>query len=118
MQMRHNSRPQPPAAIRPAIGARIAARAMAEEIALANGYRERICPALNQQAAQVNQTAAPLDYEALIRCRRSAEQQLEHDNRILFRNSQGFSFYTARGAEAARQADEIRSRMERMTCPP
>jgi hypothetical protein len=109
----------------------IAAMAMAEEIALAMAYRERICPALNQQAALANansqprstgnpgsQASAPIDYDALIHCRQTAEQQLEHDNRILYRNRLGFSFYTDRGAEAARQADRLSGQMQELSCRP
>lgn len=92
----------------------IAARAMAEEIALAMAYRERICPALNT----ASQASAPIDYDALIHCRQTAEQQLEHDNRILYRNRLGFSFYTARGAEAARQADRLSGQMQELSCRP
>ena len=95
--------------------------AMAAEISLARRYRDRQCPALSRQAEAANAltgTFAPLDYEALIACRHRAEQQLERDNPVLFRNSLGFTFYTPRGAQQARQADALLRQLDALGCRP
>jgi len=120
---------------------RLAAQAMQAEIALVRRYRERLCPALEQQAqaANANSQAAnansqvahangqvanassqvfqAFDYAAFIRCRHQAEQMLEHNHRLLYRNHQGFTFYTAAGASLARQADQVRQQLASRDCP-
>ena len=99
---------------------RLAAEAMQAEIALVRRYRERLCPALEQQAQAANansQVFQAFDYAAFIRCRRQAEQMLERNHRLLYRNRQGFTFYTAAGASLARQADQARQQLASRDCP-
>lgn len=98
----------------------ISAEAMKHEIALARTYRERICPVLSKQADGANakdQTFTTLDYSALIQCRRHAEQDLERSHSVIYRNSQGFTFYTPAGALLARQADALRMAIGVRGCP-
>ena len=97
-----------------------AAAAIEQELALVRLYRQRRCPALARQAETANaeqQRYGPIDYEALLRCRREAEQALEHGEVLLYRNSLGFSFYTPQGAQFARQADAWRQQLQSLNCP-
>jgi hypothetical protein len=94
-------------------------KAMVEEIALAKVYRQRICPAMSQAADAANandKDYTPINYEALIACRGKAERLLEQENKVLYRNSSGFGFYTSKGAELARQADLIVGQIHREGC--
>ncbi len=104
----------------------LATRSMQAEIVLVQELRDRICPALRRQAdaanathPQANPTGEPIDYQALLQCRRRAEQLLERTRSVLYRNRQGFTFYTAEGAELARQADAVARTMamEPLNCP-
>jgi hypothetical protein len=107
-------------------------RAMQEEIALVKKMRERTCPALNRAAEAANANAgagatagafgteqnfAPIDYGALIDCRRRAEAQLERTHPMLYRNRLQFTFFTAAGADLARQADAVARQMGESGCP-
>ncbi len=94
--------------------------AMKEELVLVRRMRERVCPALHQQAEAANANDlvfAPIDYEALGECRRKAEAQLEATHRPLYRNRLEFTYYTKGGAEWARQADGVARLMARQGCP-
>jgi len=72
----------------------------------------------NSQAAKATgQPFQSFDYAAFIRCRHQAEQMLEHNHRLLYRNHQGFTFYTAAGASLARQADQVRQQLASRDCP-
>lgn len=97
----------------------LAAEAMAAEIALVQKMRGRLCPLLRRQADGANandQLFAPIDYEALLLCRRRAEQLIERTRPVLYRNRLGFTFYTAPGADLAGQADAVAGEMERLVC--
>ena len=99
----------------------IAAVSMTAELELARRYRERLCPELSRKAdaANANTRIFPLiDYQALIDCRRQAEQKLEKEQTVLYRNSLGFTFYTQPGAASARQADRIRQQINEGGCQP
>ena len=88
----------------------LAEQAMKAEIALVRTIRERICPVLSQQAdgANANDRNEPtIDYQALLECRHKAEEQLLRSQRVRFVNHQQFRFYTAAGAQLARQADGL-----------
>lgn len=93
----------------------LATQSMQAEIALVQELRDRLCPVLRRQADAANaltkELGEPIDYQALLRCRRRAEQLLERTRPVLYRNRQGFSFYTASGAELARQADVVAQAM-------
>lgn len=117
---------------------------MQEEITLVKQVRERICPRLSRAAEAANANAlhldaaqadtaagaaarggtgaldpssAPIDYAALIDCRRRAEALLERTHAMLYRNRLRFTFFTAEGAALARQADALASQMESSGCP-
>lgn len=97
----------------------LASAAMEQEIALARTFRERLCPDLAERAEGANALEGddrPLDFGAWSRCRVEAERQLEQSHRVRYRNSQGFTFYTPRGAALARQADGVSRRRETMGC--
>jgi hypothetical protein len=99
----------------------LAREAMRAEISLAARYREQHCPELNRQAELANANSlefAPIDYQALLHCRQAAEQQLERDNPVLYRNQLGFTFYSADGSAAARLADRALEALKRQGCSP
>jgi hypothetical protein len=101
----------------------LATRSMQAEIVLVQELRDRLCPVLRRQADAANalspELAEPIDYKALLLCRRRAEQLLEHTRPVLYRNRLGFTFYTASGADLARQADAVARTMamEPANCP-
>lgn len=99
----------------------LASEAMRAEIALTTQYRQQHCPELNNRAELANansQVFAPIDYQALLQCRQAAEQQLERENPVLYRNRLGFTFYSAAGSTIARQADQRLEAMQRRQCSP
>lgn len=92
----------------------LASRSMQAEIVLLQELRDRICPVLRRQAdaanaanPQANRTGESIDYQALLLCRRRAEQLLERTRPVLYRNRLGFLYYTPSGAALARQADAV-----------
>jgi hypothetical protein len=98
----------------------LAAAAMEQELALARVLRERLCPDLASRAEGANArdgAYAPINYGDWSRCRLEAERQLERSHAVLYRNSQGFTFYTAEGSSLAREADEILIRRKARDCP-
>jgi len=98
----------------------LAADAMTAEIALVQELRGRLCPLLRRQADGANandQVFAPIDYEALLICRRQAEQLIERTRTVRYRNRLGFTFYTADGAALAEQADAVAGEMGEAACP-
>ena len=98
----------------------LAEQAMKAEIALVRTTRERICPVLSQQADGANandHNETTIDYQALIECRRKAEEQLLRSRRVFYVNIQQFRFYTAAGAKLARQADGLMQQMQDQECP-
>jgi hypothetical protein len=98
----------------------LAEQAMKAEIALVRTIRERICPVLSQQADGANandHNETTIDYQALIECRRKAEEQLLRSRRVFYVNIQQFRFYTAAGAKLARQADGLMQQMQDQECP-
>lgn len=97
----------------------LAEQAMKAEIALVHSIRERICPAINQQAdgANANDRNEPtIDYQALLDCRHKAEEKLLRSQRVLYVNRQRFRFYTAAGAKLARQADGLDQELRDREC--
>ena len=111
----------------------LAAEAMQAEIALVMNIRQRLCPAEETAAEQANALARshatssatpsaavpaplPLDYQAFIRCREQAERLLRRARPVLFRNGNGFFFYTATGARLARQAEALQPELA-ASCP-
>ena len=97
----------------------LAEQAMKDEIALVRTTRERICPILSQQAdgANANDRNEPtIDYQALIDCRHTAEEQLLLSQRVLYVNRQQFRFYTAAAARLARQADGLDQELRDRGC--
>lgn len=95
--------------------------AMKQELVLVRRMRERVCPALHEQAEAANandRVFAPIDYQALAACRRQAEAKLEATHRPLYRNRLQFTYYTEGGAELARQADGVARQMAQQGCPP
>jgi len=99
----------------------IAAASMTAELELARRYRERLCPELSRKADAANANTrvfSLINYQALIDCRRQAEQKLETEQTVLYRNSLGFTFYTPPGAASARQADRIRQQISEGGCQP
>lgn len=98
----------------------LAAEAMIAEISLVQELRGRLCPALRDQADGANamdRRYVPLDYEALLRCRRRAEQLLVRTRLVLYRNRLGFPFYSLRGASLAKQADALATQGQQEGCP-
>jgi len=98
----------------------LASAAMEQELALARTMRGRLCPDLAARAEGANArdgAYAPLDFAAWSRCRQEAEKRLEASHPVRYRNSQGFTFYTAEGASLARQADELAKRRLALKCP-
>ena len=98
----------------------LAEQAMKAEIALVRTTRERICPVLSQQADGANandHNETTIDYQALIECRRKAEEQLLRSRRVFYVNIQQFRFYTAAGAKLARQADGLNQELRDQECP-
>ena len=97
----------------------LAEQAMKAEIALVRTIRERICPVLSQQADGANandRNEQTIDYQALIKCRHKAEEQLLRSQRVLYVNRQQFRFYTAAGAKRARQADGLDQKLRDREC--
>jgi hypothetical protein len=91
------------------------AQALNAEIALARSIRERICPALQRQAEaapRFDEAAAPIDFDALIRCRQEAEAELQSTRAVLYANRRQFRFYTPEGARLAKQADALARQLE------
>ncbi|MFM7314990.1 MAG: hypothetical protein ACKO0M_17835 [Cyanobium sp.] len=115
----------------------IAAEAMQAEIALVHALRLRFCP---RQEALADQAHAPagavprppahggppgaaegealdlpaateVDYGAYIQCRHQAERVLQRSRVVLYRNQQGFPYYTVAGARLGRQADLLQIRI-------
>ncbi|WP_322765113.1 hypothetical protein [Cyanobium usitatum] len=98
----------------------LASQAMVAEIDLGRKYREQICPGLARQAEQANAnegSSGIINYEALIDCRKKAEARLKKNNKLLYRNLLGFTFYTPKGASLARQADQKSTEMGNIRCP-
>lgn len=98
----------------------LAEQAMKAEIALVRTIRERICPVLSQQADLANandRNELTIDYQALLDCRHKAEEQLLRSQRVRYVNHQRFRFYTAAGAELARQADGLMQPLRDQECP-
>jgi hypothetical protein len=98
----------------------LASAAMEQELALARLFRARLCPKLSSLAEGANArdgAYAPIDFAAWSRCRQEAEWRLEASHPVRYRNSKGFTFYTAEGASLARQADEIWTRRRARNCP-
>ena len=98
----------------------LAEQAMKAEIALVRTIRERICPVLSQQADRANangRNELTIDYQALLDCRHKAEEQLLRSQRFRYVNHQRFRFYTAAGAELARQADGLMQPLRDQECP-
>lgn len=99
----------------------IAAASMTAELELARRYRESLCPEVSRKADAANantKSFSLIDYQALIDCRRQAEQKLETERTVLYRNSLGFTFYTPPGTASARQADQIRQQINEGECQP
>ncbi|KEF41634.1 MAG: hypothetical protein ER33_10195 [Cyanobium sp. CACIAM 14] len=97
----------------------LAAEAISAEIALVQEMRSRLCPELHRQADGANanrQEFTPIDYQALLLCRRRAEQLIERTRPVHYRNRLGFTYYTEAGADLARQADARAREMERQAC--
>jgi hypothetical protein len=98
----------------------LASAAMEQELALARTIREGLCPDLAGRAEGANArdgAYAPLDFAAWSRCRQEAERRLEASHPVRYRNSQGFTFYTAEGGSLARQADALVKRRLALNCP-
>jgi hypothetical protein len=98
----------------------LAAEAMTAEIALVQEVRGRICPELRRQADAANandQMFTPIDYQALLLCRRRSEQLIERTRPVLYRNRLGFIFYTEGGADQAARADALAREMQERDCP-
>lgn len=98
----------------------LASQAMAAEIALGKKYREKICPSLAKQAEQANangRSSQFINYEALLDCRKKAETRLERENKVLYRNRLGFTFYTSKGAKFAKEADQLILDLATISCP-
>ncbi len=98
----------------------LAGEAMTAEIALVQEVRGRLCPELRRQADAANaldQMFTPIDYQALLLCRRRAEQLVERTRPVRFRNRVGFNFYTEAGAELAARADAVAREMQEQVCP-
>jgi hypothetical protein len=88
----------------------LAQQAMAAEIGLVQQTRQRLCPELERQASAANadqRDYGPINYQALIDCRRRAEAVLRTNKAVLYRNDRGFLFYTAEGARLARRSDAV-----------
>ena len=97
-----------------------ASQAMEAEIALVHRYRLRRCPSLTRQADAANaldRQFTAIDFNALLACRRDAELALERHERVLYRNRLSFSFYTAKGASLARDADARSLELRAKGCP-
>lgn len=97
----------------------LADQALQQEILLLKTVRQRLCPAINQQAesAQSNQPEAePIDFDALLSCRHRAEAELQATRAPLYRNRRQLVFYTARGAALAREADGWLERRDQAGC--
>jgi hypothetical protein len=97
----------------------LAEQAIKAEIALVRTIRERICPVLSQQADGANandRNERTIDYQALLDCRHKAEEQLLRSQRVLYVNRRQFRFYTAAGAELARQADGLDQLLQDREC--
>ena len=97
----------------------LAAEAMAAEIALVQEVRGRLCPRLRRQADAANandQVFTPIDYQALLLCRRRAEQLVERTRPVRYRNRLGFTFYTEGGADLAARADAVAREMLEQDC--
>lgn len=91
----------------------LAREAMQAEIALLHRIRLELCPRDEALAVQSNALDASanrselLDYDAYVRCRRTAETRLERSRPVLYKNRRGFTYYTAAGARLAREADAL-----------
>ena len=97
----------------------VASDAMRAEISLASRYRQQHCPELNRQAEQANansQGVVPIDAQVLLQCRQAAEQHLERENPVLYRNRLGFTFYSPAGSSAARRADQLLEQLDQQGC--
>jgi hypothetical protein len=93
---------------------------MAAEITLVQEVRGRLCPELRRQADGANaidQVITPIDYQALLLCRRRAEQLVERSRPVRYRNRLGFTFYTEGGAGLAARADAVAREMQAQDCP-
>lgn len=97
----------------------LASRAMEQEIELVRSFRARICPKLALLAERANARDGEyggIDYADWNRCRLQAEQALERTYSTLYRNRQGFTFYTSAGASLAGQADQRSGILEAKGC--
>lgn len=97
----------------------VASQAMEQEITFVRTFRVRLCPQLATLAERANardQEYGSMDYAAWNRCRREAEQKLEATTRLLYRNRQRFTFYTADGAALARKADQLSEDLHAQGC--
>jgi hypothetical protein len=97
----------------------LARQAMNAEIALMHSIRQRLCPRVEERAAQLNAlehetaTPEPLNYENYIRCREKAEIQLQRSRPFLYRNLREFTFDTPEGSRLARASDEAQKLLDR-----
>ncbi len=99
---------------------RLRSQALQAEISLVKRIRERLCPALNQQAEAANaaeKAYAPLDYQAWLDCRHRAESELQRSHRVLQRDRFSLVYYTPKGAELAAQADALTLELRQQGCP-
>jgi hypothetical protein len=95
-------------------------QALEAELVLVRRIRGQLCPELSRRAEAANaveEDFEPIDFGALRRCRQRTEERLAATRPVLTRNRLDFPFYTERGAELARQADQVDRRMEREGCP-
>lgn len=99
----------------------LATAAMTAELQLVHQIRLELCPALERQAQRANALERDygdnLDFQALLDCRHRAEERLRSGRPVLYRNRQGFIFYTPAGAALARQADALQQQARLGGCP-
>lgn len=97
----------------------LASRAMEHEIELVRRFRARICPKLALLAERANARDGQygtINFADWNRCRLQAERELERSSNTLYRNRQGFTFYTAAGASLAEQADQRSRDLQAQGC--
>ena len=98
----------------------LADQALQQEILLLKAVRQRLCPAISQQAESARSSqpgAEPIDFDALLSCRHRAEAELQATRVPLYRNRRQLAFYTARGAALAREADGWLEHKDQAGCP-
>ncbi|MEA5398718.1 hypothetical protein VB734_01510 [Synechococcus sp. BA-124 BA4] len=94
----------------------LADQALQQEILLLKAVRQRLCPAISQQAESAQPGTEPIDFDALLSCRHRAEAELQATRAPLYRNRRHLVFYTARGAALAREADSWLERRDQAGC--